>query len=175
MKVHGYLSIFFLLLMFIYALTGTLYLFEIKGSQSSRSISFQLESWPMSEEEALSVMPEMLEKMGEEKLPSEYSDRKGHEWYGLKKSILLTQGDKNNSVLVTVSNSDFMRQMLMIHKGHGGPLFTLLGIALGFYVLLMLISGVWLSIKTKPMFRGNMISAGMGLVTVIVIYVITIY
>lgn len=175
MKLHGYLSIFFLLLMFIYALTGTLYLFEIEGNKSTRSINLQLDTWPVNEEQALSVMPEILEKIGEDKLPSKYSDSKGHEWYGLKKSILLTQNDKNNSVLVTVSNSDFMRQMLMIHKGHGGPLFTLLGVALGIYVLLMLISGVWLSIKTKPMFRGSMISAGMGLVTVIVIYLITIY
>lgn len=175
MKVHGYLSIFFLILMLMYALTGILYLFDIKGSQSSRSISFQLDYWPESETEALTFMPEILEKIGEKKLPRQYSERKGHKWYDLKKSILLTQGDKHNSVLVTVSHSDFMRQMLMIHKGYGGPLFTLLGIALGIYVMLMLISGVWLSIKTKPMLRGSFISAGMGLVTVIVIYLITIY
>ena len=180
MKLHGYLSVFFLMFMFIYALTGTLYLFEIEGNKTSRSVSFQLDSlgldsWPESEKEALKVMPSILKKVGEDKLPSKYSDRKGHEWSALDRSILFAKTAENNSVLVTVSHSDFMRQMLMIHKGHGGPLFTVFGIALGIYILLMMISGVWMTIKTKPMIRGSKISALLGFGSAIVIYLITIY
>jgi hypothetical protein len=175
MKWHGYLSVFFLILMLLYSLTGTLYLFEITGNKTSRSVSLALDNWPASEKEALAIMPDILQKIGEEKLPKIYSDSKGHEWSALNKSILLTEDSENNSVLVTVSDSDFMRQMLMIHKGHGGPLFTVLGVALGIYLLVMIITGVWLSIKTKPMLRGSKISAFVGFSSVIIVYLITIY
>jgi hypothetical protein len=175
MKWHGYLSVFFLILMLLYSLTGTLYLFEIEGNKTSRSVSLQLDTWPTSEKEALKIMPNILKEIGEKKLPNKYSDSKGHEWSSLNKSILLTENSENKSVQVTVSDSDFMRQMLMIHKGHGGPLFTVLGVALGFYLFVMIITGVWLTIKTKPMVRGSKISAFMGLASVIGVYLITIY
>lgn len=182
MKWHGYLSVFFLTLMLIYAATGTLYLFEYEGNKASRSITVEIAVWPSDEQQARLLMPALLEQVGEDKLPPNYSSRKGHEWYGFTKSIAITQeakpvpatvnGHEKTSVQVTVKTPDFMRKMLMIHKGKAGPVFTVLGVAVGIYTLLMLITGVWLTLRTKPMHQGSMVAAAIGLVTVIVSYLI---
>lgn len=175
MKIHGYFSVFFLALLFIYALTGILYLLDSKGSKSIRSEAVQLESWPISKQQALALMPQFLKRLDEKKLPDNYSDRNGHQWSDFTKSISLSQNPEDKTVLVAVKTPDFMYKMLMIHKGNAGPLFTVLGIALGIYILLMLITGVWLSFKTKPMHQGSLISAAAGVLLVFISYGISSY
>jgi uncharacterized iron-regulated membrane protein len=176
MKIHGYTSVFFLVLLFIYALTGTLDLFDIEGSRSSHSEVVDLDKWPKSEKEALLVMPTILVQIGEEELPSHYSDRRGHEWSDLTKSISLSKKKGSKDIIeVTVKEPGFMRQMLMIHKGDGGPIFTVLGVALGIYLLLMIITGVWLTFKTRPMHSGSIISAVAGVLVVVLAYGISVF
>jgi uncharacterized iron-regulated membrane protein len=175
MKIHGYFSVFFMALLFIYTLTGILYLLDSEGSNSIRTEITHLESWPVTEQQALDVMPQILKLVGEDELPDNYSDRRGHAWSDFTKSISLAQNPEDKTILVTVKTPDFMRQMLMIHKGNAGPLFTVLGICLGIYILLMLITGAWLSFKTKPMHRGSLMSAGAGILLVFISYCISSY
>ena len=56
MQIHTYLSLFFLPAALIYALTGVLYIFEIRQDSGAKILEFELESMPKNGEEQAFIL-----------------------------------------------------------------------------------------------------------------------
>ncbi|MCV6620775.1 MAG: hypothetical protein OIF51_03380 [Cellvibrionaceae bacterium] len=150
MKWHAYLACFFLPLMLLYTVTGTLYMLDLHGSNSNEiSIPLQeVNSWPTKEADAL--------EFTRQHLPSEYGEisgryfsfSEGHSWYSFKREILLLPQKQ----AIEIHQHGWWKQLIMIHKGHAHIGFWVLGIALGLSLLFSLISGVVLA-YSNPRYR----------------------
>ncbi len=94
MKIHGYLSMFFLLPMLMYAITGIAYIFGYNGAVERSQYPISVEAWPLSEQQAKAAVPEILAAVGMNATPAPHSlSRSGlHTWRGLVETIVSVPG-----------------------------------------------------------------------------------
>lgn len=175
MKIHGYLSMFFLLPMLMYAVTGIAYIFGYNGAVERSQYPISVEAWPLSEQQAKAAVPEILAAVGMDATPAPHSlSRSGlHTWRGLDETIVL-KTNTDGEPIAELSKSNFFRQMFMVHKSHAGTTFDIIGVAAGLYLVVMMLTGLILTIKTVILHKGAWASAGIGLVSMIACYVIAI-
>ncbi len=136
MKIHVYLSLFFLPAAFIYALTGALYLFGIRENFGANIHDFQIDSVTKGKEKELIL--DILEKNGL-KIPSDTELRnfRGNLSMGsIKYNATLIFDNKTNSYTLKVVDRSIYGILLLMHKGKGAFWFDI--IAVGFAISLML-------------------------------------
>ena len=94
MKLHAYFACFFLPITLVYIVTGTLYMFGIRGDVSSVN-EYQVpltQSWPETAELAKPVVLKALADKSHPQLPEDYYFEHGdHDWYGHEAEIILTK------------------------------------------------------------------------------------
>ncbi|MBL4802453.1 MAG: hypothetical protein JKY45_11215 [Emcibacter sp.] len=156
MKIHGYISSFFLPIACLYVLTGTLYLFDVHGEKITTDyLPDSLMIFPQGQAEAESIIASFLETEKLPSLPDDYSYREGqHRWIGLRDAYILShkgRKGRRGEVVLTHHEHGFWHQMVLIHKGHGGPIYTVFGILLGINLFLSLLTGAVIVLKTKLM------------------------
>jgi len=169
MKIHGYLSMFFFIPMMMYLITGIAYIFGYTGTTEYKNHELIGVVAPASQAEAELILPKALEVTGLETVPGEFRERNGsYQWNGLKYRLSIES--KDGVTIVKHGESDFFRQMFMVHKAHAGTVFDILGVASGIYLLLVLVTGFILVLKTTMIQSGSYIAFGIGLITMIASY-----
>lgn len=145
MQVHLYLSLFFLPVAFIYALTGVLYIFEIRQNSGAHIIDITLDSMPPKGEEQ-SFMLQILQEHNL-KIPQDTTLKmmKGSPFMGnIKYSVTLNKNREGEPVLRTIDRGLYGILMLM-HKSSGKK-YEILGFKLSIFDFLAISFGISLMI-----------------------------
>ncbi|REL27486.1 hypothetical protein DXX93_13575 [Thalassotalea euphylliae] len=173
MKLHAYFSCFFLPLTLVYIVSGVLYMLDVKGEvKQEYRYDITLNEWPETENEAANIVTPLLAKHDHFALPEDYSKHGGgHNWYGQKQHVGLKLNKETQSAQILIEEYDFWRQMLMIHKGHAGIVFWVLGILFGLSLTFSLISGVVISLQLPQLKKQSMAMLAAGTVTLVVLFI----
>ncbi|WP_043319257.1 hypothetical protein [Microbulbifer sp. HZ11] len=161
-KLHTYFSCFFLPLAVMYLATGMLHMMDIDGGvRTEKQFEVSLPNGIPKDEEAVRavILPLMQEKGQDMKLPADYYYEPKENyigWYGYKGQVFFEPLEDPNKAILHVKKHDLWHQFLLIHKGHAGPVFWVLGIMFGLSLLFSLVSGLVIAIAV-PMFRKTSI------------------
>lgn len=176
MQIHTYIACFFLPFLFLYVLSGVLYLFEVEG-KSFDKVSQEVhlpQGWPSDEQQALTLVFEHVKQHQRLPLPPEYFVDKENEWlswYGYKQEVTLYKTSDPKVGRLEMAKHDFVQQMMLVHKGHAGLVLLVLGIGLGLSLLTTMLSGVILAISMPKMKRTSLACVGIGSLLLIVLFV----
>ena len=161
-KLHTYFSCFFLPLAVMYLATGMLHMMDIDGGVRSES-RFDVtlaNGIPQDEEEVREIILPLMRQNGQDmKLPADYYYEPKENyigWYGYKGQVFFEPVEDPGKAILHVKKHDLWHQFLLIHKGHAGPAFWVLGILFGLSLLFSLISGLVVALAV-PMFRKTSI------------------
>jgi len=164
MKLHAYLSCFFLPITLVYIVTGMLYFFDIKG-EVSKDIEYFIElpeGFPTTEQAAKKIVVKHLKENNHLSLPEDYYWEGVHDWYGHEQEVILAKTDKPNIVEIHIKEHDLMLQLLIIHKGFAGLFFKILSVMFGLSLAFSTISGVVITLQLPQLKKASMLSILMG-------------
>lgn len=135
MKVHLYLSLFFLPAALIYAITGSLYLFDIKEEAGATIHEIQIESLPKGKEQDTILQ---ILKDNNLKIPSDTTLKmvRGNPSMGSIRYSVMVIKERDGTMKLRALQRGFYGILLLMHKGKGGFYFDI--IAIGFSVSLFL-------------------------------------
>ncbi|MCV6623347.1 MAG: PepSY domain-containing protein [Cellvibrionaceae bacterium] len=156
MQWHAYIGCFFLPFIVLFSITGTLYLLDVKGSNSEElRFSITGEAWP---EDQASAQTFVLQQLHEKdstievtSLPDNYfSSASRHSWFGYNYSTALSKTNKpNEPFTIEFNRHGLWKKILYIHFGLAGPIFKILGIIFGLCLLFSAISGLLLLLSSS--------------------------
>lgn len=168
-NIHFYLSAFFTPFLFLMAFTGAGYLFNNKGSVQSTVVKegVVLEMTSSKEEAVAQVLKEIDPGYSFEYVreagPNMMTRPTTKDYYSFKK-----QGD--GTYAVSKESPDFMYRIVEVHKGHGSSLMKWFEKFLGLSLMLIILSGLLMSLKMKPRVKSFLATAGAGLVLWLVLF-----
>ena len=177
-KWHAYLSCFFLPFALLIALTGILYLFDIKGGPSQEyqyKIATPLE-FPLKEELGEQFIKEYFlnNNMSDQlPLPEHYFlDHDVQGWWDFHREIVLVPLE-NNQLKIIVETNGWWRQLLYIHKGIAGDLFVVFSILFGISLLFSLLSGTIVALVMPKLKRNAMVCMVAGFLALVMAYFVS--
>lgn len=179
-KLHTYLSLFFLPLALIYAITGVGYIYEIRQNSGAEIVKIPLESMPKKGGEKELIL-KLLEENSLE-IPKDTSIKMfrgnpsmGNVYYGA--SIIK---ERNGEIILQVTKRNIYGVLLLMHKSNGSKFevggfkfhfFDFLAMGFGASLLLFYLSGLIMTSfckKDRPVSFGVL---GAGLVaTILAVY-----
>lgn len=140
MKIHLYLSLFFLPAALIYAITGSLYLFNIREEANATIHKIKIEQLPKGQEREtiLSIL-----KANNLKIPKDTTLKimRGSPTMGTIQYSVMIVKDKDGYVLRTVERSLY-GILLLMHKGKGGFYFDIIAVSFSISLILFYVSGL---------------------------------
>lgn len=180
MKVHTYLSLFFLTAAFIYALTGVLYIFEIRQNSGAQIWKYPIESIPQ-KEEAGEVILNILQQNNLE-IPSDTKIKNirgnfsmGNVYYGA--TILK---DRDGQIIVQVTKRNLYGVLMLMHKSVGTKFelgsfkfsfFDFIAIGFGISMFLFYFSGLVITSFCKKRRLSSFITFFVGfIITALAVY-----
>lgn len=174
-KWHAYLSCFFLPFALLIALTGLLYLFDVKGGAAEK-FEYQIETelaFPLKENLAESFI---VEHFSNEKLTRHlplpenyYIDGDVQGWWDFHSEVVLIPLE-NNQLKIVVENNNLWRQLLYIHKGIAGDIFVVFAMLFGISLLFSLISGSIVALVMPKLKQNALVFMTAGFVALVVAY-----
>lgn len=148
---HSYLAMFFLPVAILFAITGALYVFGIKGDLNTKSYEIKLDEplpRPLAQniEAQEAVMVKFVKETGIE-VP-EGKAQKGKMGLTLGSPtgyhlVFIPDSEKNTATL-QVNNPNLYYKTVMLHKAKCGVAFKVLGVGLGVVLIVLYITGVCL-------------------------------
>lgn len=150
-KVHLYLATFLAPIIIIIALSGGLYLFGFKGSTTSTEIysgpiQFNLSSTNL-EADVKALLAELKQaddfeylKMAGDSITTRPTSK---DYFVIKVA--------NGQSTVTLEQPDTIKTLVELHKGHGPQLFKIFQQLTAIGLVFILLSGLWIALKTPPM------------------------
>ena len=180
MQIHLYLSLFFLPAALIYAITGALYIFEIRQNAGATITEIALDSMPQKGEEQAFIIQTLQEH--QLKVPSDTTLRtmKGTLNMGnIKYSVMLTK-DRNDKPILRAVDRSLYGVLMMMHKSGGNKFelggfkftfFDFIAVCFGFSMLIFYLSGLIITsfCKGKRKSGFGVMAAGF-IVTIVAIY-----
>lgn len=160
--IHIYLSAFFLPFLILIPLTGFLYLIGEKGNSTKELVYTINESMPKEAVEQKAWIQENLNRFDPD-FKYEYIRSRDN-------NHLLRPAHKMHYNLVETSEGvefykitpNLLQGLVELHKGHGPQLFKKLETAFGAGLLLIMISGTWLSFMVSPYRKKTLIGLALG-------------
>ncbi|WP_278347505.1 hypothetical protein [Helicobacter pullorum] len=172
MQVHLYVSLFFIPMALIYAITGSLYIFNIRQNAGAEIKEVRIQDTiPKGSEREV-----MLRILQENKLeiPSNTEVRffKGsHSMGTLKYQVLLTQDKNSPSYTLRAIDRNWYGVLLLLHKAAGKYYFDILAVGFSIALVLLYLSGLFLTAFCKRDRKGSIIAIILGiLVTTLAVY-----
>lgn len=140
MKVHLYLSLFFLPAALIYAITGSFYLFGIREEANATIHEIKIDSLPKGDEQ--SVILRIL-KENNLKIPKDTTLRtiRGNPSMGSIRYSVMVMKTRDGYVLRAVERSLY-GILLLMHKGKGGVYFDIIAVGFSASLILFYVSGL---------------------------------
>ena len=168
--IHLYLATFLSPIILMMAISGGLYLFGLKGNVVETSIY----SGPSREVNLSSSNPKqevkrMLSSIG---VDHDFEYIKGNKKIAITRPtsrdyyVLRIQGEE---LTITKEEPDLIKTIVELHKGHGPTSFKWLQKITAFGLCFILLSGLWLALKSPGLRKNSLIISGLGLVLFIVL------
>lgn len=169
MKVHLYLSLFFLPAALIYAITGSLYLLGIKEEANATIHEIKIKQLPKGNEREtiLNILKE-----NNLKIPNDTTLKimRGNPSMGSIRYNVMVVKEKDDYVLRVVERSLY-GILLLLHKGKGGFYFDIIAIGFSISLMLFYISGLIITSFCKKKRKPALLAFLIGfLVTSIIIF-----
>ncbi len=178
-KWHAYLSCFFLPLALLYALTGLLYLFDVKGG-AAQELEYEIATsltLPLNETQAQKLVKDFLmaAPSTSEHLPlpvNYYRSGDVQGWWDFEQEIMLMRASETDghAVRLVIEKNNLWRQFVFIHKGLAGDVFHVLGIFLALSILFSLLSGTLVALVMPKLKKNATLFMGLGFVVVLLAY-----
>lgn len=163
MKIHLYLSLFFLPMALIYAVTGAFYIFGFKTNAGASVVQIKLNE-TITHKNAQEIMIRLI-KENNLKMPENLQVRFNKNVYSM--------GNLKNAYLIRVANdkTEFLAYdrsiygvLLLLHKAHGKFWFDILAVGFAIALVIFYISGLVLTAFCKRDKKGALISTILGIV-----------
>ena len=173
MKFHALLAAFILPVAVMFAITGSLYTWGIKGSYSKDTYQVDLD-------EPLTADITALMKLAESELNSlDISAPEGKpklktfgshfrlEWTGSSKDIILEPADNNQVAELTIKHTSWYRNLVQLHKAKGGTPFKVYAAIFAVALGMLLLSGFVMALQTPKLKTATLISSLVGFISFI--------
>lgn len=180
MKIHTYLSLFFLPVAFIYAITGVLYIFDIKDTSGANVQTIKLESAPKTGEERDFIINVLKENNLKIPQNTEVKILKNNPAMGsIKYQVILIKNNDGSLSLRAIERSIYGILVLM-HKSKGQKneilgfnisYFDFIAIGFGLSLIIFYLSGLIVTSFCKK----NRTNALLTLLAGLVVSIIAIY
>ena len=172
MKIHTYLSLFFLPMCLIYVLTGIGYIFDFKDTAGAKIYEFTLPNAPQKGEEA-NAMIEVL-RANNLKIPSntEITIQRGSPTMGsVSYGVSIESDRKSGALKVRVVDRSLYGILVLMHKAKGAVYFNAVAICFALSLAIFYLSGLIMTSFCKNKRKSAGIAFGAGFViTAIAIY-----
>ncbi|MFZ5950154.1 MAG: PepSY domain-containing protein [Candidatus Rifleibacteriota bacterium] len=174
-KIHGYISIFFLPLALIYAVTGALIIVNERGNLAKEKHEISLSNPSLEDVQAQkNEISKFLQQHGENEVPAgEPKFFRDELSWGLPSglNLSLTQSERPDRGILEIRRPDLLFSLVILHRARGGRLFDYFGFAFAVSLVFMYVSGIFIfwKIKAKRIALSLTFLAG-TLVTIVVIY-----
>lgn len=141
MKVHFYLSLFFLPAALIYAITGSLYLFGIKEEIDAVIHEIKIKSLPKGYEKETILQ---ILKENNFKIPKNTNLKmiRGNPSMGTIRYSVMAIKEKDGSTTLRIIEHGLYGILLLMHKGKGGFYFDIIAISFSVSLFLFYFSGL---------------------------------
>lgn len=170
MQIHLYVSLFFIPMALIYAITGSLYIFGVRQNAGAEIVEVKVES-PIIKGEEQRIILETLKK-NHLKIPQNTEVRffrNAHSMGNLKYSVTLTK-DKEGNPIVRSKDSHWYGVLLMLHKSAGKWYFDVLAVGFSIALVVLYLSGLFLTAFCKRnYFSASVVTIFGFLVTALVV------
>lgn len=151
-KLHGYTAVFFLPFALLYAVTGVLYIVGESGAAPQTVLAIPLEDgWPATVDVASAVVDSVLLENG---LPAADGSAGAREldegtfsWRALAHNVTLSRTGEFDAEIIFQQNG-WYRRLVEIHKDHAGIAFSILGFAFGIAMIVLIISGATMMLRS---------------------------
>lgn len=172
MKIHLYLSLFFLPAALIYAITGSLYLFNIREESNATIHEIKIEQLPKGQEREtiLSIL-----KANNLKIPKDTTLKimRGSPTMGSIRYSVMVVKDKDGYILRTVERSLY-GILLLMHKGKGGFYFDIIAVSFSISLILFYVSGLIITSFCKKKRKPASFAFLIGLIVTSVMILLSI-
>ncbi|MDE7235590.1 hypothetical protein [Helicobacter japonicus] len=180
MQIHLYLSLFFLPAALIYAITGALYIFEIRQNSGATVIEIPLENLPQKGEEQDFILKILKEHNLKVPSNTQVREMKGQATMGnIKYSVALTKDKRDRPILRSVDRNLY-GVLMMMHKSGGSKFelggfkftfFDFIAVCFGLSMILFYLSGLIMTSFCKGKRKSAFGVLGIGLVvTILAVY-----
>ncbi|AJC86723.1 membrane protein [Campylobacter sp. RM16704] len=166
-QIHIYISLFFLPLAFLYALTGFAYIAGFDGESGAKIQNYKVQAVIQKGAEA-EFLIDFLNK-NSLKLPSSLEPKLNKKGNGIELGTIsytasIIKIDENNYEIITKERS-LLGNMILLHKDKGMWYFSVLGLAFALAMIVLYISGLLITLIAIRKDRGKQIVVlGIGFV-----------
>ena len=172
---HAYLAMFFLPAVILFAVTGSLYIFGVKGDLNTKSYQIQLsQSLPRPLAQNIEAQEQVMVDYAREhgiEVP-EGKAQKGRMGVTLGNPagyhLVLIPDRTENSAELQVNQPGLYYKIVLLHKAKCGWVFKSFGVATGICLVLLYVSGIILIWKNIRLKNKALILCGIGLLAIIV-------
>jgi hypothetical protein len=176
-KLHGYISMFFLPMALIYAITGAFIIAGERGefTKTELVIEAEPEVFDSIDSQKELVVTE-LTKRGE-KLPAGNPKIWRKELYWGRSSsinVSLKKAKEPGKAKLQIRKPDLLFATIILHRARGGRLFDYLGFAFAIAMIFFYISGIFIFWKIKPKRFALSLTLVAGTVVTIVFFVLSL-
>ncbi|WP_139452397.1 hypothetical protein [Campylobacter armoricus] len=173
-QIHIYISLFFLPLAFLYAITGFAYIAGLDGESGAKIQDYKIQAVIQEGAEA-EFLIDFLKK-NNLKLPSSLEPKLNKKGNGIEIGTIsytasIIKLDENHYKITTKSRS-LLGNMILLHKDKGMWYFSVLGLAFALAMIILYISGLLITLIAIRKDRGKQIAIlGIGFaITLIIAY-----
>ena len=167
--VHVILAGFFLPVALVFAITGGLYTFGIKGDYKTVNLDLNL-SLPLEPKlsEMITTAEGILKEQGLQSFPTGSPGLKKigtswqFEWTGISYDFTLEPTAQNEVYKAAIKKTSPHRFFVQLHKAKGGLPFKILAGAFAIGLILLFISGVFIALAVPKLKRHLYLSAFLG-------------
>ena len=171
MKIHALLAAFILPVAVMFAITGSMYTWGIKGSYSNDVYNIELKQALTADVAALTKLAESELKSinisvpeGKPKLKT-YGNHFLLEWTGSSKDLILEPSDNEQLARLTIKHTSWYRNLVQLHKAKGGTAFKVYAAIFATALGLLLVSGFIMAWQTPRLKAATITSALIGIIS----------
>lgn len=173
MKVHLYLSLFFLPAALIYAITGSLYLFNVREEAGATIHEVKINLLPNGHEQEtiLNILKENNLKIPKN---TELKVVRGNQSMGSMQYSVSVIKDKDGSYILRTVERSLYGILLLMHKGKGGFYFDIIAVSFSISLILFYVSGLIITSFCKNKRKTALIAFLLGFVATITMIILSI-
>ena len=150
-KIHIYVSLFFLPMALIYALTGALNIFGFTQDSGAKITKLEIESaMPKEKAELRDFVIKNLEERGVE-VPGDTEikqSKRGVSMGGIKYNVRISSIDENRTS-IDITDRGLFGSLLLLHKAKGGYYFDILAVSFSIALIMLYFSGLFITAFCK--------------------------
>lgn len=177
MKIHSYVSAFFLPLAVIFILTGVLYLFGLHSTMERQKVDFQVERSLMKDPAALTDAVKKTLEENDLSMPGGQAKRirNGYAWGKMTGvSVQLFPDRKSGEFRLFVNKAGIYDKLILAHKGKVGTVFIIFSVLFSISLLVTYFSGVFIAFKNKANRKNTVAVIAIGIVVTVILLFISV-